>query len=271
MIADIFEILQYDFMVRAFLAGIIVSLIAPLMGFFLVIRKFSLMVDTLAHISLVGVAGSLLFQINPLFGAMLVSVGAGIVMDRLRSLKNIFSDTVMAIFMSGGLALTLILFSLGNGIGVNMLNYLFGSITTITQSEILLFVILGIIVLITVLLLRKKLFLISYDEDLAIINGMNTKLYNALFMLLVGVTISLAIKAIGALLMGALMIIPVASAMQLGYGMNKTLLYSIIFSLTSVIAGITFSFYLDLPSSAVIVILLLITFLASAFIHRNHG
>ncbi len=271
MIADIFEILQYDFMVRAFLAGVIVSLIAPLMGFFLVIRKFSLMVDTLAHISLVGVAGSLLFQFNPLFGAMLVSVGAGIAMDRLRSLKNIFSDTVMAIFMSGGLALTLILFSLGNGIGVNMLNYLFGSITTITQSEILLFVILGIIVLITVFLLRKKLFLISYDEDLAVINGMNTKLYNALFMLLVGVTISLAIKAIGALLMGALMIIPVASAMQLGYGMNKTLLYSIIFSLTSVIAGITFSFYLDLPSSAVIVILLLITFLASAFIHRNHG
>lgn len=271
MIADIFEILQYDFMVRAFLAGIIVSLIAPLMGFFLVIRKFSLMVDTLAHISLVGVAGSLLFQFNPLFGAMLVSVGAGIAMDRLRSLKNIFSDTVMAIFMSGGLALTLILFSLGNGIGVNMLNYLFGSITTITKNEILLFVILGIIVLITVFLLRKKLFLISYDEDLAIINGMNTKFYNALFMLLVGVTISLAIKAIGALLMGALMIIPVASAMQLGYGMNKTLLYSIIFSLTSVIAGITFSFYLDLPSSAVIVLLLLITFLASAFYRRSHG
>ncbi|HRN86116.1 MAG TPA: metal ABC transporter permease [Candidatus Dojkabacteria bacterium] len=271
MIADIFEILQYDFMVRAFLAGIIVSLIAPLMGFFLVIRKFSLMVDTLAHISLVGVAGSLLFQFNPLFGAMLVSVGAGIAMDRLRSLKNIFSDTVMAIFMSGGLALTLILFSLGNGIGVNMLNYLFGSITTITQSEILLFVILGIIVLITVFLLRKKLFLISYDEDLAVINGMNTKLYNALFMLLVGVTISLAIKAIGALLMGALMIIPVASAMQLGYGMNKTLLYSIIFSLTSVIAGITFSFYLDLPSSAVIVLMLLLFFVSSVLFKRSYA
>ncbi|HRP36629.1 MAG TPA: metal ABC transporter permease, partial [Candidatus Dojkabacteria bacterium] len=231
----------------------------------------SLMVDTLAHISLVGVAGSLLFQFNPLFGAMLVSVGAGIAMDRLRSLKNIFSDTVMAIFMSGGLALTLILFSLGNGIGVNMLNYLFGSITTITQSEILLFVILGIIVLITVFLLRKKLFLISYDEDLAVINGMNTKLYNALFMLLVGVTISLAIKAIGALLMGALMIIPVASAMQLGYGMNKTLLYSIIFSLTSVIAGITFSFYLDLPSSAVIVLMLLLFFVSSVLFKRSYA
>jgi zinc transport system permease protein len=269
MIADIFEILQYDFMVRAFVAGIIVSLIAPLMGFFLVIRKFSLMVDTLAHISLVGVAGSLLFQFNPLFGAMLVSVGAGIAMDRLRSLKNIFSDTVMAIFMSGGLALTLILFSLGNGIGVNILNYLFGSITTITQSEILLFVILGIIVLTTVFLLRKKLFLISYDEDLAVINGMNTKLYNALFMLLVGVTISLAIKAIGALLMGALMIIPVASAMQLGYGMNKTLLYSIIFSLISVISGITISFYLDLPSSAVIVVILLVVFLFTVLSRRN--
>lgn len=269
MIAEIFEILQYDFMVRAFVAGIIVSVIAPLMGFFLVIRKFSLMVDTLAHISLVGVAGSLLFQFNPLFGAMLVSVGAGIAMDRLRSLKNIFSDTVMAIFMSGGLALTLILFSLGNGIGVSMLNYLFGSITTITQGEILLFIVLGIVVLITVILLRKKLFLISYDEDLAIINGMNTKLYNALFMLLVGVTISLAIKAIGALLMGALMIIPVASAMQLGSGMNKTLLYSISFSLISVISGITISFYLDLPSSAVIVVILLVVFLFTVLSRRN--
>lgn len=271
MIADIFEVFQYGFMVRAFLAGFVVSLIAPLIGFFLVVRRFSLLVDTLAHVSLVGVAGGLLFQFSPLLGAVVVSVIAGVSMDYLKRLKNIFSDSIMAIFLSGSLALTLILFSFGNGIGTTVLNYLFGSITTVTQNEIYLFLILGVIVMLIIVLFRKKLFLLSYDEDLARVNGMNTTMYNATLMILVGITISLSIKAIGALLIGALMVIPVASAIQLGYGMKKTMLLSLVFSLTSVMSGIYLSFYLDLPSSAVIVLLLLLFFIFSLLVRRKNA
>ena len=269
MIAEFFEIFQYGFMVRAFIAGFVVSLIAPMIGFFLVIRKFSLLVDTLAHVSLVGVAGGLLFQFSPLLGAVVISVIAGITMDSLRRLKNVFSDSIMAIFLSGSLAITLILFSLGNGIGTTVLNYLFGSITTVTQNEIFLFLILGVIVMLTVVLFRKKLFLLSYDEDLARVNGMNTTLYNAMLMVLVGITISLSIKAIGALLIGALMVIPVASAIQLGYGMTKTMLMSLVFSVISVLGGIYLSFYLDLPSSAVIIMILLFFFIFSVLFRKK--
>ena len=269
MIAEFFEIFQYGFMVRAFAAGFVVSLIAPMIGFFLVVRRFSLLVDTLAHVSLVGVAGGLLFQFSPLLGAVIVSVIAGISMDSIRRLKNVFSDSILAIFLSGSLAITLILFSLGNGIGTTVLNYLFGSITTVTQEEIFLFLILGVIVLISVVLFRKKLFLLSYDEDLARVNGMNTTMYNILLMVLVGITISLSIKAIGALLIGALMVIPVASAIQLGYGMTKTMLMSLVFSVSSVLGGIYLSFYLDLPSSAVIIIILLFFFIFSVLFRKK--
>ena len=269
MIAEFFEIFQYGFMIRAFAAGFVVSLIAPMIGFFLVVRRFSLLVDTLAHVSLVGVAGGLLFQFSPLLGAVIVSVIAGISMDSIRRLKNVFSDSILAIFLSGSLAITLILFSLGNGIGTTVLNYLFGSITTVTQEEIFLFLILGVIVLISVVLFRKKLFLLSYDEDLARVNGMNTTMYNIMLMVLVGITISLSIKAIGALLIGALMVIPVASAIQLGYGMTKTMLMSLVFSVSSVLGGIYLSFYLDLPSSAVIIIILLFFFIFSVLFRKK--
>jgi zinc transport system permease protein len=271
MIAELVEIFQYDFMIRAFVAGAVVSLIAPLIGFFLVVRRFSLLVDTLAHVSLVGVAGGLLFQFSPLLGAVVVSVIAGVSMDSLRRLKNVFSDSIMAIFLSGSLAITLILFSLGNGIGTTVLNYLFGSITTVTQNEIYLFLILGVIVILTVIVFRKKLFLLSYDEDLARVNGMNTNLYNVMLMVMVGITISLSIKAIGALLIGALMVIPVASAIQLGYGMTKTMLMSLLFSVGSVLGGIYLSYFLDLPSSAVIIMILLTFFVFSILARRKNA
>jgi len=271
MIAEFFEVFQYDFMVRAFIAGLVVSVIAPMIGFFLVVRRFSLLVDTLAHVSLVGVAGGLLFQFSPLLGAVVVSVIAGVSMDSLRRLKNVFSDSIMAIFLSGSLAITLILFSLGNGIGTTVLNYLFGSITTVTQNEIYLFLILGLIVVLTVVLFRKKLFLLSYDEDLARVNGMNTTVYNVMLMVLVGITISLSIKAIGALLIGALMVIPVASAIQLGYGMTKTMVMSLLYSVSSVLGGIYLSYFLDFPSSAVIIMILITFFIFSVLSRKNHA
>lgn len=271
MIDELLQIFQYQFMIRAMLAGIVVSIIAPLIGFFLVVRRFSLLVDTLAHISLIGVAGGLLVNASPLIGAVVASALAGVGMEKLRQNKRLFSESIMAIFLSGSLALTLVLFSLGSGLGVSILNYLFGSITTVSSQELWAITGVGSIVLFTVALYRKKLFLISYDEELAKVNGMNTSLYNYLLMALVGITVALAIRVVGALLIGALVAIPVVSAIQWGYGFSKTMLISVIISFFSVVIGIYFSFYLDLPSSATIVVILLMVFTFSLLIKNYVG
>lgn len=270
MIDEFLQIFQYQFMIRAILAGIVVSIIAPLIGFFLVVRRFSLLVDTLAHISLIGVAGGLLVNASPLIGAVVASALAGVGMEKLRQNKRLFSESIMAIFLSGSLALTLVLFSIGSGLGVSILNYLFGSITTVSSQELWAITGVGSIVLFTVALYRKKLFLISYDEELAKVNGMNTSLYNYLLMALVGITVALAIRVVGALLIGALVVIPVVSAIQWGYGFSKTMIISVIMSFFSVVIGIYSSFYLDLPSSATIVVILLVVFICS-LLFKNYA
>jgi zinc transport system permease protein len=271
MIDELLQIFQYQFMIRAMLAGIVVSIIAPLIGFFLVVRRFSLLVDTLAHISLIGIAGGLLVNTSPLMGAVVASALAGIGMEKLRQNKRLFSESIMAIFLSGSLALTLVLFSLGSGLGVSILNYLFGNITTVSNGELWAITGVGLVVLLTVALYRKKLFLISYDEELAKVNGMNTSLYNYLLMALVGITVALSIRVVGALLIGALVVIPVVSAIQLGFGFGKTMIMSVIISLVSVIIGIYSSFYLDLPSSATIVVILLMFFVTALITKKYDG
>lgn len=271
MIDELLQIFQYQFMIRAMLAGIVVSIIAPLIGFFLVVRRFSLLVDTLAHISLIGIAGGLLVNTSPLMGAVVASALAGIGMEKLRQNKRLFSESIMAIFLSGSLALTLVLFSLGSGLGVSILNYLFGNITTVSNGELWAITGVGLVVLLTVALYRKKLFLISYDEELAKVNGMNTSLYNYLLMALVGITVALSIRVVGALLIGALVVIPVVSAIQLGFGFGKTMIMSVIISLVSVIIGIYSSFYLNLPSSATIVVMLLMFFVTALITKKYDG
>lgn len=269
MTIDLLEIFNYGFMNRAMIAGLVVGLIAPMIGLFLVIRRYSLLVDTLAHISLIGVAGGLFLSISPILGAILASVGAGIGMEKLRENKQIFSDSILAIFLSGSLAFSLILFSLVGGSSVNLFSFLFGSITTVNSNELLSIILLSIVVVVFLIVLHKKLFLISYAEEFAKVNGINTKAYNYLLITLAGITIALSIKVVGALLIGALMVIPVVSAIQFGYGFTKSMIISIVISLISVFLGIYSSFYLSLPASAMIVMFLLLFFGLSLILRRN--
>lgn len=270
MIEQLTQIFQYDFMVRAFVAGFVVSVVAPLTGVFLVLRRYGLLVDTLAHVSLIGVATALLTGFSPILGAAVASVGAGIFMENLREKQRILPDSLMSIFISGSLALTMIILTLGNGFGANIFNYLFGSITSVNREELLVFLIFGIITATGVTLLRKKLFLISYDEELARVNGLNVGLYNLALMIMVGLIISLSIRVVGALLIGALMVIPVTTAIQLGYGFSKTVIAAVGLSVISVLSGLYISFYLDIPGSAAIIVCMLVFFVISLFLkHKN--
>src|SRR3989338_6684013 len=121
----LFEIFQYDFFIRAFIAGGITAVVAPLIGMFLVVRRYSLMADTLAHVSLVGVAIGIFTGINPAITALVTTVIAALGIERLRQTKQLFGESVLALFLSGGLAIAIVLISAAHGLNVNLFSYLF--------------------------------------------------------------------------------------------------------------------------------------------------
>lgn len=260
---NMIEIFQYDFMIRAFEAGVAIGIVAPLIGMFLVVRRYSLMADTLAHVSLAGVALGLLLGINPIFSAIGLSLGASIGIEQLRNSRKIFGESVLALFLSGSLAVAVIILSLAKGFNANLFSYLFGSISTVSPLDLWVTIALAVVVFFTVCLLYKELFFISFDSELARANGLPVKRLNLIVVMLAAVAVSLSIRIVGVLLIGALMVIPVISAMQYGKGFRTTLLLSVLFSLVSVISGLFVSYYLGLASGGTIVVIALAIFLVS--------
>lgn len=266
------DIFQFDFMVRAFEAGLVVALIAPLIGMFLVVRRYSLMADTLAHVSFAGIAvGIFLGAANPIYTALIASIVAALGIDRLRGSRKIFGDSVLAIFLSGSLAIAVIVVSLAHGFNVNILSFLFGSIATVSAPDVSLIFVLGLTVIAVVSFFYKEFFFISFDEELAKTSGLQVRVLNAVMMVLAAVTVSLAIRVVGVLLIGALMVIPVISAMQFGRGFRDTLLIATLLSLASVTLGLFGSYYLDLPSGGAIVSTALVLFFGSLIVGRTES
>ncbi|HZE86844.1 MAG TPA: metal ABC transporter permease [Methylomirabilota bacterium] len=254
------ELFQYSFIVRGFEAGIIIALTAPLIGIFLVLRRYSLIADTLSHVSLAGVAIGLLLNINPLLTAIAAAVLSSVAIERLRLSKRVYGESALAIFLSGSLALAIVLISLSHGFNVDLFNYLFGSIVTVKQSDVFLIGGLGIIVLIAVLAFYKELVFITFDEEAAQVNGIPTRFINIVLIVLAALTVALAIPIVGVLLIAALIVIPVVTALQLRKSFKQTIIIAEIISVFSVIAGIVSSFYLNLSSGGTIVLIALIIF-----------
>lgn len=264
----ILEIFQFDFMIRAFIAGSIIACIAPLIGNFLVVRRYSLMADTLAHVALAGVAIGLLTRTQPIITALICSVIAAIGIERLRGGHKIFGESVLAIFLSGSLAIAAVLLSLANGFTVNLFSLLFGSISTVSVNDLKIIISLGIVVLVSIILFYKEFFFISFDEELAAANGLRVQGFNTFLVVLAAVTVALSMRIVGVLLIGALMVIPVITAMQLARSFKQTAVISIFFSFLSVIIGLFTSYYLDLASGGTIVVVALVFFIAT-FFKRN--
>ncbi len=263
------QIFQYDFMVRALEAGLMIALIAPAIGMFLVVKRYSLLTDTLSHVSLVGVAFSALTGLAPTLGALIVSSLAALGIEELRARKNLFGESVLALVLSGSLALAIVLFSLVHGIGINLISILFGSITTVSHADLPLIALCTLLVLGIVGIAFKKLFLLAYDEELAKANGLPVRALNVLLVLLAAVTVSISIRIVGTLLVGALMVIPVLTATQFKQGFAKTYLWAIVLSVISVALGLCASFYLNLPSGGAIVLVALVFFLASVLLQKQ--
>ncbi len=263
------EMLSYDFMQRAFISGIIIAILASVSGTFVVLRRYSMISETLAHSALVGVAVGLVAGFNPLWMAVLVAILAAWLIEYLRSEFALYSDAVLAILLSGSLALAVIIVSLGGAFNNSLFSYLFGSILSVTTNDVITIAIFGSVSLATLLIFSKQLYFIAYDEEVAKTSGIKVKLLNFLLVSVVAVIIALSIRVVGSLLIGALMVIPTIAALQLKVGFLKTGIISLIFALLAVILGITFSFYFSLPSGATIVICVLVIFIISLVVNRR--
>lgn len=241
-------------MQRAFAAGAVVAVICPVVGVFLVLRRLSLIGDTLAHVSLAGVAAGLLLQIYPVAMALIFSIGAAIGIERLREEYRRYSELAIAITLSAALALAVVLISLGKAFNVDLWSYLFGSIVTVAPADVAVIGGLGALVLVTVSLLYKELFFITFDEDLARTSGLPVRWLGVVFTVLTAMTVAVAMRVVGVLLVSALMVIPVATSLQVARSFRATVWLAVGFGLLAVFAGLVASYYLDLAPGGTIVL-----------------
>ena len=261
--------LEYDFMQRAFLAGFIIATLASISGSFVVLKRYSMMTETLAHSALVGVAVGLFAGLSPLWMAVIMAIFSAWLIEYLRSNFNLYSDAILAIFLSGALALAIIIVSLGGAFNNSLFSYLFGSILAVSNEDLYTMGIFGSIALILLLGFSKELFFIAYDEEVARTSGIKVKALNYLLVTIVAVIIALSIRVVGTLLIGALMVIPSIAALQYRQGFLKTVFISLFFALSSVLMGMSFSYYYSLPSGATIVMCVILFFIISLVVNKR--
>ncbi|MDR7545013.1 MAG: metal ABC transporter permease [Armatimonadota bacterium] len=265
------EILQYGFMQRAMLAGLMIGVIAPLIGVFLVLRRLSLIADTLSHVALAGVAAGILLNTYPVAGALVAALVGAVGIERLRVSGRLFGEAVLAMALSGGFAVAVVLISLANGFNVELFSYLFGAITVVQPRDLWVILILGLAVLGHVVLMYKELFAITFDEEGARVQGVAVDAINLLLTALTAVTVVVVMRIVGILLTSGLLVIPALTALRLARSFRETLVLAAACSLVAVLVGMMASFYLDVAAGGAIVLVALLLFGAASALGPRIG
>ena len=253
--------MEFQFLQNAAITGLLIGLVAPLLGVFIVVRRLSLIADALSHITLTGIAASLLLEKrvsaindwNPIYMGMVFSVAGAILIERLRKVYKHYEELAIPIILSGGIGLGVILISLADGFNTDLFSYLFGSVTAVDRSSMWTVVFITMAVVVIVILFYKELFVLSFDEEHASISGVNGRWIHLLFIVMVALVIASSMQVVGILLVSALMTLPVASALRLSRSFKQTIGLSILFGETSVIIGLFSSYHLSVPPGGTIV------------------
>lgn len=270
-------LMQYEFLQNAFLTGMIIGVIAPLLGVFIVVRRLSLIADALSHVTLAGIAASLLLEkkflvfsgINPLYMGMAFSVAGSLFIEKLRTVYKHYQELAIPIILSGGIGLGVIFISLADGFNTDLFSYLFGSVSAVSRTDLWTIAIISILVIILVVLLYKELFLLSFDEEYARATGIAAKTLHFIFIVMVALVIAASMRIVGILLVSSLMTLPVAASIRFAKGFKQTIFFSILFGEISVLGGLFLSYYLDLaPGGTIVMIAVLILVLAIWFKKR---
>ncbi len=254
------EAFQYGFMQRALIAGVMIAVICSVIGTFIVLKRLSMIGDGLSHIALGGVALGLLLNVYPLITALIFSILSAIGINSLKRAK-IYGDVAIAIFFSAGLAVAVIILSLGRGFNVDLFSYLFGSILTVNETDLQVMLGLGIFTLGAVVIFYKELFYITFDEISARASGIPVEKLNTLLIVLTAITVVVSLKIVGILLVSSLLVVPIATGLQFSRNFRETILSSMAFAVFSVIAGLIISYNFNLAAGGAIVLTSVIVFL----------
>ena len=251
------DILNYEFVQRAIVAGILIAAVCSILGGFLVLRRFSLIGDGLAHITFGSVAIVMLIGVSPAcitLAALPLVMLSSLAILKLTHSRRIHGDAAIGIVSSLGIAIGIILVSLSSGYNLDLFSYLFGNILTVTQTELMLSFIVFLTVVATVIVFYDDLFAITFDEELARTMGVKTKRINVILFLLTAIAAVLAMKVAGIMLVSAMLILPPLTALQLSISFRMTIIAAACFSILSVASGIILAFLLNLPAGGTIVI-----------------
>jgi zinc transport system permease protein len=251
----VFEILQYSFIQRALISGIAVAVSCSAVGLFLVLRRQSLFGDALSHVAFGGIALGLFTNLYPLWTALVVSVFASLGITKLRQSTKIPPDAAVAIMLSSGLAVGIILIGLSGGFSLDLESFLFGSILLISSQDQLMILLLSAVIVVVIFKFFKQFTYIAFDEDQARVSGIDVTKLIYMFIVLASLAVIVSVRLVGVLLISSLIVIPNISAMMLGKGFKKTMFISISIAAVSVIGGIVTSFVFDLAPGGTIVIL----------------
>lgn len=256
-----------QFMQNAFMAGILIGILCPTIGLFIVLKRYSMIGDTLSHSSFAGVAIGLVFGFNPLFTAFIFTSICALLIEFLRGYYKKYAELVMSIILTLSLGIAIVLVSSGKS-AANINSYLFGSILTVTSDDLILIGSITIICLIVIKILYNKLVYITFDEEGAQTIGINVKRINYIFTLLIGATISASIRIMGILVISSVIVIPVATALQLKRSFKQTLFLSIVFALFDILSALVLSYHFNTAPGGTIaltsVIVLVITIIISS-------
>jgi zinc transport system permease protein len=251
----VFEILQYSFMQRALLSGVIVAVTCSVVGLFLVLRRQSLFGDALSHAAFGGIAVGLFTSIYPLWTALVISVLAALGITKLRQSTKIPPDAAVAVMLSSGLAMGIVLIGLAGGFNLDLESFLFGSILLISMQDQIMILVLSAVVLVVIFKFYKQLMYITFSEDQARVSGINVTRLNYLFIALASLAVISSLRLVGVLLISSIIVIPNITAMMFGKGFKKTTLISIIIAVSSVLLGIVVSYITNLAPGGIIVLL----------------
>ena len=251
------EILSYGFMQRAIVSGIAIALLCSVVGMFLVLRRYSLFGDAIAHSSFGGIAAGLLIGIYPLWTAYIVSLASALIITRIRQKFEISGDAAVAVLLSSGIAVGLILISFSGGFTIDIFSFLFGSILLVSVEDTVLILALTGSILIVILLLYRQLIYSTFNEEQAKVSGIPVEKLNYLIVFIAGITVVTAIQLVGILLISALFVIPNVTAIMYGRSFKQTAILSMAFAVSSIVAGILISYVFDITPSGTIVLLVI--------------
>jgi len=262
----VFDILSFGFMQNAIISGIAISLICSTVGLFLVLRKYSLFGDALAHSAFGGVALGLFLGVYPLWAAYVVSILSALGLTKIRQKFDISGDAIIAILLSSGIAIGIVLISLSGGFSIDIFSFLFGSILLVSTENVIM--VLGMCAVIFIILIAgyKKFMYITFSEEQAKVSGIAVQKLNYLLIAIAVITVVTSMQLVGVLLVSALFVIPNVTAMMFKRSFKQTIILSMSFSVFSTVTGIMISYPLDIAPSGMVVLLAITLFVGSLII-----